>query len=81
MDKLTVYQDGRVGVSLLTPLTFYSAAGTALPSCDATHKGAKATVDDATSPVLYMTAYVSGGTITADVICSYNGSTYAWLMH
>jgi hypothetical protein len=29
----------------------------------------------------YMEQYVSGGAITGAVICSYNGTTYSWLMH
>ena len=65
----------------ILPGVLYSAAGTPLPACAAGLNGQKSTVSDATSPVLYMTAYASGGAITADVICSYDGSTYAWLMH
>lgn len=62
------------------PGTLYSAAGTALPSCSASFQGGTAKVSDATSPT-YMGAYVSGGAITAEVICSFNGSSYAWLTH
>jgi hypothetical protein len=65
---------------LTMPGTIYSAAGTALPYCAEIHKGALAVVDDATSPA-YMEQYASGGAITAAVICSYNGTTYSWLMH
>lgn len=65
---------------ITVPGTIYSASGTALPSCASGIKGASATVSDATAP-LYMTAYTSGGAVTAEVICSYNGTTYAWLTH
>ena len=64
----------------IIPNTIYSAAGTALPACAAGIKGERAVVSDATSPA-YMGAYTSGGGITAEVICSYNGTTYAWLTH
>lgn len=60
------------------PGTIYSAAGTVLPPCSAPHKGALAIVSDATSPA-YMEPYTSGGTITAAVICSFNGTIYSWL--
>jgi hypothetical protein len=62
------------------PRTFYSAAGTAVPGCNLGNKGLDLTVTDATSPT-YMGAYTSGGAITAKAICSYNGSSYAWLTH
>ena len=58
----------------------FSAAGTALPTCAAGSQGGRAVVSDATSPT-YMGAYTSGGAITVEVICSYNGSTYSWLTH
>lgn len=58
----------------------YSAAGTPLPTCNSGLNGTRAAVSDATAP-LYMTAYTSGGAITAEVICSYNGSAYTWLTH
>jgi hypothetical protein len=57
--------------------TIYSAAGTPLPTCAAAAKGSQLVVSDATAPA-YMTAYTSGGAITATVICSYNGTIYAW---
>ena len=60
--------------------TLYSAAGTALPTCASGTKSERAVVSDATGPT-YMGAYTSGGAITAEVICSYNGTTYAWLTH
>lgn len=62
------------------PGVIYSAAGTALPTCNSTSKGSTSVVSDATSPT-YMGAYTSGGTITAQVICSYDGTTYSWLTH
>ena len=64
----------------IIPNTIYSAAGTALPICASGIKGERAVVSDATIPT-YMGAYASGGAITAEVICSYNGSTYSWLTH
>jgi hypothetical protein len=57
-----------------------SAAVNPLPTCNAGTNGNQRTVSDATSPT-YMGAYTSGGNITAAVICSYNGSSYAWLTH
>lgn len=62
------------------PTILYSAAGTPLASCNLGMKGVDATVSDATTPT-YMGAYTSGGAITTKVICSYNGSSYAWLTH
>jgi len=60
--------------------TLYSAAGTALPTCNSAINGTQAVVSDATSPT-YMGTYTSGGGITTAVICSYNGSAYAWKTH
>ena len=71
---------GIVNAAALLPGILYSSAGTALPTCGSTIKGQSAVVSDATSPT-YMVAYTSGGAITAAVICSYNGTTYAWLTH
>jgi hypothetical protein len=65
---------------LFYPGTLYSAAGTPLPSCGSGTRGAQAVVSDATAPT-YMGAYTSGGPVTADVICSFNGSSYTWLTH
>jgi hypothetical protein len=62
------------------PPQLYSAAGTALPTCNSSSNGVQLEVSDATSPT-YMGAYTSGGAITAAVICSYNGSAYSWLTH
>lgn len=62
---------------LLIPGTIYSAAGTALPTCNGATNGDRGTVSDATAPLL--TTYVSGGGLTAPVVCAYNGSSYAWV--
>lgn len=67
-----------LSVPSITYNLLYSAAGTALPTCAVGNKGSIAIVSDATTP-LYMTAYTSGGLITSQVICSYNGTTYSWL--
>jgi hypothetical protein len=64
----------------LLPGIIYSAAGTPLPTCAVGIKGERAVVSDATTPT-YMGAYTSGGAITAEVICSFNGTTYSWLAH
>ena len=77
--RMSVTNNG-VQLNVLLPLALYSAAGTALPTCNSAENGATAKVSDATAP-LYMTAYTSGGGITAEVICSYNGTSYAWLTH
>lgn len=68
------------GAAQIIPTILYSAAGTALPTCSASIQGAEATVSDATTPT-YMGAYTSGGAITTAVICSYDGSTFAWKTH
>jgi hypothetical protein len=65
---------------VIIPGTIYSASGTPLPSASSALKGSHAVVSDATTPT-YMGAYVSGGNITAAVICSFDGTTYAWLTH
>lgn len=66
--------------ALLSPTILYAAAGTPLPACAVALKGVRAVVSDATTPT-YMAAYASGGLVTAEVICSFNGTTYAWLTH
>lgn len=67
------------GPAALDALTF-SSGGTPLATCSSTIAGYTAVVSDATSPT-YMGAYTSGGGITAAVICSFDGTTYAWLTH
>jgi hypothetical protein len=57
----------------IVPHTIYSAAGTPLPSCTSTLKGAEATVSDATLPT-YLAAYTSGGGVVAPVMC--NGTNW-----
>lgn len=59
----------------------YSAGDTPLPTCDSSLVGATLTVSDATTGFTYHGAYTSGGTNTWQVICSYDGSSYTWLMH
>ena len=71
---------GKAVFKASAPSVVYSAAGTRLPSCTSEIKGQQAIVSDANSPT-YMGAYKSGGSITAVVVCSYNGSSYAWLTH
>lgn len=71
---------GAAKFSASLPRILYSAAGTALPSCVVGIQGEQATVSDATAPT-YMGAYASGGAITAAVVCSFNGTTFAWLTH
>ena len=78
--SMGTWLDAGVTANGFLPLTIYSAAGTALPTCASGIKGERAIVSDATSPT-FMGAYTSGGAITADVLCSYNGTTYAWLTH
>ncbi len=75
-----IYTKDSVNAPSLTPSIIYSAAGTPLPTCDAKIKGQQAVVSDATSPT-YMTAYRSGGAVTAAVICANNGSSYSWSTH
>lgn len=77
---LTLYGASTLATGQVLPNVLYSAAGTPLPTCAAGIQGEMATVKDATSPT-YMGAYTSGGAITAAVICSYNGTAYAWLTH
>jgi hypothetical protein len=53
---------------LLVSAGLYSAAGVALPTCNAGSKGAQAVVSDATAPT-YNAIYTSGGAIVAHVVC------------
>lgn len=62
------------------PSILYSATGVPLPSCTSTVQGETAVVRDAASST-YMGAYSSGGSLTAPVICSYNGATYSWVTY
>ncbi|MGC2403676.1 MAG: hypothetical protein WA510_28045 [Acidobacteriaceae bacterium] len=71
---------GTLAYAVQAPGIIYSAAGTAVPTCGSSTKGYNYTVSDATSPT-FMGTYTSGGGITAEVICSYNGTTYSLLTH
>jgi hypothetical protein len=50
------------------PGIVYSAAGTALPTCNAGFNGVTAVVSDSTAPT-YRNVYTSGGAVTARVLC------------
>jgi hypothetical protein len=67
-------------VTSATGIGPYSATGTPLPACASGIKGQGAAVSDAVTHT-YMSAYISGGAITAAVICSYDGVTYSWRVH
>jgi len=71
------YGGSVVKASLFQSSIIYSAALTPLPACSSSLVGSRAVVSDATIPT-YMGTYASGGAITAEVICSYDGSSYAW---
>jgi len=58
------------------PSVLFSAAGTALPTCNSGTKGLTAVVTDATVPT-YLGTYTSGGAVVAPVAC--NGS--AWVTY
>jgi hypothetical protein len=51
-----------------SPPFFYSAGGTALPSCGSGNSGQALTVSDATGPT-YNATYVSGGAVVSPVVC------------
>lgn len=51
----------------------YSAAGTALPTCNSGAKGTHATVTDATAPT-WGSTYTSGGAVVSNVLC--NGTSW-----
>ena len=55
------------------PKTIYSAAGTALPTCNTAAKGQETVVSDATTPT-YLSTYASGGAVVAPVMC--NGTNW-----
>jgi hypothetical protein len=71
-----VDQSGNVTQNSLRPTLLYSAAGTALPTCNSAANGYQYTVSDATSPT-FLGAYTSGGAVTSPVICNGTGS-YSW---
>jgi hypothetical protein len=64
---------GSLKLAIVQPGKLYSAAGTALPTCNAALEGARATVSDATSPT-YLGTYASGGAVVSGAFC--NGSTW-----
>jgi hypothetical protein len=65
---------------VLKPATVFSAAGTALPTCNSTNVLDMATVSDAPAGSLTPgTAYASGGgSIKVWEQCAYSGSAYTW---
>jgi hypothetical protein len=66
---LTVDSTQKVTVAnLLQHTLIYSAAGTALPTCNGAAEGSRGAVSDALTPT-FLTAYVSGGTTHASVYC------------
>ena len=65
----TVY----IASGLVATNVLYSAAGTALPTCNTAAKGVRAVVIDATTPT-YLGAYASGGAVIAPVFC--NGTSW-----
>ena len=67
---------GAVVGGLWVPSLLYSAAGTALPTCNSGSKGYQAEVSDATAPT-YLGTYTSGGAVVAAVLC--NGTN--WVTH
>ena len=68
--------NGTVNVAypgLIGPVTLYSAAGTALPSCTSALKGQEAVVSDA-SVATFLGTYSSGGSTVSPVLC--NGTNW-----
>lgn len=59
---------GDYGGTVDKPTVLFSAAGTALPTCNTTAKGWMAVVSDATVPI-YNATYTSGGAVIVPVIC------------
>jgi hypothetical protein len=77
--ELSYLDDGVLLTNAFGAQNIYT--GSTLPwSCNVYNLGRMAIISDASSPT-YMGAYVSGGTITADVLCSSNGTTYQWVTH
>jgi len=63
-----------------TTTSFYSAAGTAIPTCNASNKARMVAVSDNTA-ITPGVAYASGGTFTNWVQCTFNssGSVFSWV--
>lgn len=68
--------DSSIFPGTIQQTTGYSAAGTALPTCNTAAKGSFAWVSDATSPT-FLATYTSGGAVIAPVFC--NGTN--WVTH
>lgn len=64
---------GQYNAASIILSTYYSAAGTPVPTCNTAAKGTLATVSDATSPT-YHGAYTSGGAVISPVFC--NGTSW-----
>ena len=64
-----------LGITSILPGVIYSAAGTAIPACNAGATGLNATVSDALTPT-FLGTYTSGGTGFTKVLC--NGTS--WLI-
>lgn len=70
---LTLIGGGTYTFGAVQAKTLYSAAGTALQSCNSVTKGLTAVVSDATSPT-FLGTYTSGGAVSSPVLC--NGSNW-----
>jgi hypothetical protein len=58
---------------VLIPSVIYSAAGTAIPACNAARNGGRTVVSDATTPT-FLGTYASGGAVKSPVMC--NGTNW-----
>jgi hypothetical protein len=58
---------------VLIPSVIYSAAGTAIPACNAARNGGRTVVSDATTPT-FLGTYTSGGAVESPVMC--NGTNW-----
>lgn len=64
---------GTLLAAVVQKSVIYSAAGTALPTCNTAAKGIEAVVSDATGPT-FLATYTSGGAVFSPVVC--NGSNW-----
>ena len=71
---------GFLQANIYNPGLLYSAAGTPVPTCNSSSNGEQVTVSDLTT-VAFNGAYVTGGSNTWPLVCSFNGSTYAWKVY
>jgi hypothetical protein len=69
----TISSVGAATFQSVNPVTIYSAAGTALPSCVSGLKGRETVVSDATTPT-FLGTYSSGGAVVSPVMC--NGTNW-----